>query len=488
LVNARIIDVENNCYYPPRVSLVIQHGKIVAMPGLPGEPDYVPVDAVIDLHGKTMIPGLFNTHCHLQFLMEKGQDRELQIARHLADCVDRGVTNIRDTLCWDLKENRAWIERVTRGEIPGPRIHQAIHVSPVGGTYAPPKTLVTCLMGLRVGNYDDARSGVVTFRPDATSQEVRDAVDRSIDERGGVAIKLCDQPEHFMSYKPGATVLSTDQLDAAVDQATRRGFPSTMHNVTVAGFRQGIQAGLTSLAHLPMDGDLTEADAALLLDSDTCIEPTLTVGYYMSFRIKGSPVFGHPEIQRLDEYRKASYNDFIKESWLPALQKTHAAQYTALQSGEMKILGFVDISAPFRYMSSFIPVGGNNLRLIVKHGAGRRLGCGSDAGPANCSPAVIDQEMGMLDFILNWDGSVFSAADALRTATIQSAQSMGMQAQFGSIRKGKVADLVVLDGDPLQDFRLIGRPVLAVFMDGKLAINRCGLEAVHTEAEGVGVQ
>ena len=105
LVNARIVDVENGCYYPPQVSLVIQNGKIVAMPGLPGEPDHVPADAVIDLHGMTVIPGLFNTHCHLQFL-PKGEIGQQQIAKNLRDCVDRGVTNVRDTLCYDLQENR----------------------------------------------------------------------------------------------------------------------------------------------------------------------------------------------------------------------------------------------------------------------------------------------------------------------------------------------------------------------------------------------
>ena len=38
----------------------------------------------------------------------------------------------------------------------------------------------------------------------------------------------------------------------------------------------------------------------------------------MSFSVKGSPVFGHPEIQRLDGYRKASYNALVEKSWLIA--------------------------------------------------------------------------------------------------------------------------------------------------------------------------
>ena len=85
----------------------------------------------------------------------------------------------------------------------------------------------------------------------------------------------------------------------------------------------------------------------------------------------------------------------------------------------------------------------------------------------------------MFDFVLNLeDAPVFSAADILRTATIQSARSMGVEDRFGSIRPGKVADLAVLEGDPLQDWRLIGKPVQALFMDGKLVVNRCGLKAV----------
>ena len=82
----------------------------------------------------------------------------------------------------------------------------------------------------------------------------------------------------------------------------------------------------------------------------------------------------------------------------------------------------------------------------------------------------------MFDFILNRDGNkVFGGAEALRIASIQSARAMGLESQYGSLEPGKVADLVVLDGDPFEDFHLVGSPVAALFMDGKLVINHCSL-------------
>ena len=53
---------------------------------------------------------------------------------------------------------------------------------------------------------------------------------------------------------------------------------------------------------------------------------------------------------------------------------------------------------------------------------------------------------------------------------------MGLEKEFGSIESGKVADLAVVDGDPLEDFHVLGSRVAALFMDGKLVINNCGLQ------------
>jgi hypothetical protein len=206
----------------------------------------------------------------------------------------------------------------------------------------------------------------------------------------------------------------------------------------------------------------------------------------MSYSMKDGPFSGHPEIQRLDRFREQSYRTIVEETWLPELQPSRLGLHASLSKGGMKVFGIMDISAPFRYYSKMIPTGGQNLRLLVKHGAASRLGCGNDAGAANCSAGAIRHELAMFDFVLNREEKpAFTAADILRTATIQSARSMGMEAQFGSIRPGKIADLVVLEGDPLQDFRLIGNPVQALFMDGNLVINRCGLEVIHPDEESV---
>ena len=60
-----------------------------------------------------------------------------------------------------------------------------------------------------------------------------------------------------------------------------------------------------------------------------------------------------------------------------------------------------------------------------------------------------------------------TALEALRTATLNPAITFGMDHQLGSIEVGKLADLIVINGDPLQDIR-VSDQVIYTMVNGRL--------------------
>jgi imidazolonepropionase-like amidohydrolase len=139
-------------------------------------------------------------------------------------------------------------------------------------------------------------------------------------------------------------------------------------------------------------------------------------------------------------------------------------------------MGIIDMS-PILAWDTKTAIGFKNFHLLYEHGI--LMTTGNDT-MMPCTPAMVALELLMLDHIVEGDPDrvPFSGADAVKIATINSARSLGLEEAFGSIESGKRADLVILDGDPLQDFRAIGSRVAALFMDGRLVINNCGLEVV----------
>lgn len=59
----------------------------------------------------------------------------------------------------------------------------------------------------------------------------------------------------------------------------------------------------------------------------------------------------------------------------------------------------------------------------------------------------------------------FTPAEALQTATLNPARFLGMEDQLGTIEKGKLADLVLLSGNPLQDIANTQK-IAAVIVNG----------------------
>jgi imidazolonepropionase-like amidohydrolase len=490
LSNGRIVDVVNGQYLPGDVRIILREGRIQAMPGLPGEPGDLHGDVSIDLQGKAVIPGLFNTHCHLQMkypsMLASPRDltqvRKLsagQIEKNLADCQARGMTHLRDTLTSDLRPNRVLQRRITCGELPGPRLHQCVLVTSPGGTYSSPPSLFDFLLTFLAGakpQFNDPASGVVVFPSEATGQQVRQAIDLAIDERRANSIKLYDQREFVPTYKPGAQVMTQAQLDAAADQARRRGIPCTMHHATVESFQRGARAGVTSLAHLPLDAALSSDDVRAFKNAGGIIEPTVSLAYFLSWNMPGAPWLDHPRLKRLNEWRAQNYADLMNEFWLPGLLPSAMEMFVKAQRGEFKMFGLINAARPFLYWGGQISQGTDNLLMLLEEGV--PIACSTDAGAVPASEAMIGLEIALLALLLNPENGPahFTPADALRAATLHSARALGVEQDFGSIRSGKVADLALLDGDPLQDIAQIGHPVAALFVAGQLVANSCGLQ------------
>jgi hypothetical protein len=96
------------------------------------------------------------------------------------------------------------------------------------------------------------------------------------------------------------------------------------------------------------------------------------------------------------------------------------------------------------------------------HRAGVRFLAGTDVNMAN--PVLIG--FGLHDELELLVESGFTPLEALQTATRNPAEYLGHLQEIGTVEPGKIADLVVLDGDPLKDIRNVGK-IHAVVWHGK---------------------
>ena len=89
------------------------------------------------------------------------------------------------------------------------------------------------------------------------------------------------------------------------------------------------------------------------------------------------------------------------------------------------------------------------------------LATGTDTGEVGVTADMVWREIALLA------DHGLPAIAAIRAATSSAARLLGLESEVGSIETGKLADLVLVDGDPLADLAVLGRPV-AVWRGGTL--------------------
>jgi imidazolonepropionase-like amidohydrolase len=287
--NATLIDGTGA---PPRVAdVLISNGRIAAV----GSNLPAPTATVIDATGKTLLPGLFDLHTHMQSATVGGSGQDW--GKNLKAYLLSGVTSVADFGTYG--ETFATVRRLTAsGAWPAPRLHLASRITSPGGH------------GLEIGR------GEIFTQEVLTAREGRAAVRRALVYKPDVIKVFSDGWRYGTSAD--LTSMEPGTLRAIVEEAHKSGLPVLTHTVTVDKGKVAAQAGVDAIMHgmqdVPFDDDLIaqmKAGKTAYGPTSAVYEPRVPALDFLLEKLldpasleafKGRPAFVQPAAQRIRKY------------------------------------------------------------------------------------------------------------------------------------------------------------------------------------------
>lgn len=427
VTHVSVVDVERGRTFPDH-TILVRDGRIVEVGPSRGVP--IPRDArVIEGRGRYVVPGLWDMHVHTV-----GGSSERMLPVYVA----YGVTGVRD-MGSDLDVLRRERDRIRRGESVGPRIVMAGPI--LDGPLGVP--MPAAHRRWRIELTDSVRA--------------RHVVD-SLARAGADFIKVHER-------------LSAPVYRAIVDQARRARLPFAGHVPTEVGPLAVVAAGQRSVEHLVNVPIPCTAAESLALRARTPIEA----------------IFGRCSSADLAPL----YRRFV-DSRVPNTPTLVVQQAIALRPDEHPgDPGTRHTPAPVReLMHEAGPFSGplppddvrRRMRTVFEkrvrqvgamHRAGVPLLVGTDA-PGVAPGWSAHEELRLLV------RAGLRPAEALRAATLEPARWIGATDSLGAIARGRRADLVLLDADPLADIGSTRR-IRAVVADGRV-YDRAALDELLARA------
>ena len=390
---------------------------------------------VIDADGKFIIPGLTDAHVHYY-----GYEAELYLAHGVTSALLLG-----GVYEWEIAQREA----IARGEMIGPRIFTA--GNPLGGPISTPPEGTTS-SGPAVG---------LVSLPHSIS------VHNSREEAIAATRRLIEQDVDFIKIQAEITPALAKVIS---DEAHKAGKRVVGHLGSYFDARQGAMAGVDVLAHgtgIPrattppalrkraealskmavvgpaslMQPELFEDLIQVLIEEDVYIEPDL------HYRTKGV----HPLSAKFALDYQRLFSD-VELSYLPDNSLRRWFRLPLYSSGRND-----------EGREEILQKGYENLVLFYRQfvEAGGKLLAGTDTESAVPPGISLHHELELLVH-----EKIFSPEQAIVSATRLPAEFLDRSEDFGTLEKGKFADLVILNRDPLQD---IGntQDIYAVFKDGQ---------------------
>lgn len=412
LTNVRVVDGTGA---PPREgqTVVIQNGTIASV-GASAAAKLPAGARVIDLAGHTVIPGLVGMHNHT-FYTTRGRSVQLQFSAPRL-YLGSGITTIRTTGGTSPYHEINMKREIDRRQIPGPRMHLT-------------------------GPYLTGPGGPGTMAQISSTEEARRIVNYWADE--GVT--------WFKAY----TDISREALGAAIKAAHARGLKFTGHLCSVS-FTEAVRLGIDNLEH----GFFTNSDYVPNRTPDQC--PSDMRDSLLTVSMDGPEV--RDTIREMVANKVAmsstlavyelSFPDRppLEDRVLEALSPEAREEYLRVRTQTSERAAQSTMPELFRRAQAFE-------RAFVK--AGGLLGAGVDpTGIGGALPGYGDQR----NFELLIEAG-FTPVEAIQIMTLNGAKMLSVDNRLGSVTAGKIADLVVIRGNPVATPADL-RNVTIVFKDG----------------------
>jgi hypothetical protein len=400
IVHARLFDAVARVMQPAQ-TIVVTGDRISAV-GDDGAVAIPPGAEIIDASGKTLLPGLWDMHVHLE---------DADGLLHLA----AGVTTVRD-LANDTDELLARRARFDAGTLLGPRVIAAGFIDGPGPFAGPSSVLVSTRDQARAAVENYASRGYEQIKvyssldPSLFSTIVRTAHQRGLRVSGHVPYGMTAE----QMVKDGADELQHANFlflnflaDSGVDTRTPARF-------TAVARRAGT---------IDLRSERVRRFIALLKEKNVVVDPTLNIFEQMFTARVGT----------------------LDQGSLPVATRLPPVARRSLLAGGLPMTPSQEPS----YRASFIAME----RLVrLLHEAGVPLVAGTDASAGFSLHRELElyAEAGIPNL------------DILYIATLGAARVMKRDAELGSIVPGKRADLLLVDGDPSMRMRDIRRADLVM--------------------------
>jgi imidazolonepropionase-like amidohydrolase len=397
-----------------------------------GTVDSVPIPGgvrVLDTNGMTILPGLWESHGHLFHVAEgdpdqfpsdfAGKAHEVMAAVAKLTLLS-GITTFRDT-GGPLEQQLALRQQIETNVIPGPRLFLA---GPI----------------LRQAQRDSApraRNRPADPNLVSTPQEARAAAERLI--AAGV-----DQIKVYGFWD----VEILREVTAAAHRANIGVDADVRH---IVAYRTAVEAGVDRLHHVFMAdplSDYSDEDFRLL------VRGTRPVGTGPMANILRGPYI-IPTVEMREAYVRAlSFPEILDHPRFKAEYPPEIFEHLRSTWKNPASLPW-GIGAPER-----VKAAKRKLQKFIDFGGREQLVAGTDAGAPLNLHSPLKREIRRLH------EAGLTAMEAIQAATLRPAQMQGKANDLGTVTEGKFADLVVIDGDPLQDMSRIEHGVVLVVKDG----------------------